>query len=561
MFGFKKLKLTRPKTNSTPPILKTVSLENIGRHIIGHDTVVEGPFGSRRMLYADYVASGRAYGPIEDKIHEYILPLYANTHTESSVTGRQTTAFREQARSIIGKAINTNNEDAIIFCGTGCTGAIDKLIHILQLKLPSDLSRYGIDTKIKAKDRPVVFIGPFEHHSNDVQWRETIADVVTIGETKDGLIDLIDLERQLKKYRNRPMRIGSFSAASNVTGLLVDVPAIAKLLHKHGAMAAFDYAGGAPYLPIDMNCQGGAYLDAVFISPHKFVGGPGTPGLLVLKKKWANNKTPVIPGGGTVSYVSPCAQAYLEDIEHREEGGTPDIIGAIRAGLAFDLKEEVGAANIAKKEISFAKMALKRWGQHKNIKILGSHSAERLPIFSFLIRCGERYLHYNFVVALLNDMFGIQARGGCSCAGPYGHRLLDIDLKLSREYEKIIGTGVEILKPGWVRVGFNYFYSKDECEILLRAIEWVADHGYKLLPLYGFNSETGHWTHKDSKANSLQDLRNLVPVKTETPPQNIDAIFAKANTYIQSKHTPCNAEKCCVLQSTPEHLRWFSLAD
>ena len=280
MFGFKsRKKIEKPETTNGFAALRA--------NIIGHGAVIDGPFGPRRLMYADYVASGRSYGPIEDDIREFVLPLYANTHTESSSTGRQTSAFREQARAIIAKSINASEDDAVLFCGSGCTGAIDKLIHILRLKLPDEISKFGIDTKIKASNRPVVFIGPFEHHSNDVQWRETIADVVTIEETTDGLIDLADLEKQLKKYKSRPLKIGSFSAGSNVTGILVDVPPIAKLLHKYGALAAFDYAAAAPYIPIDMNAGGGADLDAVFISTHKFLGGPGTPGLLVLKKKWA----------------------------------------------------------------------------------------------------------------------------------------------------------------------------------------------------------------------------------------------------------------------------------
>lgn len=534
---------------------------DIRGNIIGHDAVINGPFGARRLMYADYVASGRSYAPIEDKIRDFVLPLYANTHTEASATGRQTTAFREQARRLIAQSIGANDEDAIIFCGSGCTGVINKLIHILRLKLPTGMNQYGIDTDIKEEDRPVVFIGPFEHHSNDVQWRETIADVVTIKETDGGLLDLADLEKQLIVYKDRPLKIGSFSAGSNVTGILVDTAAAARLLHKYDAMAAFDFAGAAPYIPIDMNGKESAYFDAVFISPHKFIGGPGTPGLLVLKKKWAQNKTPVIPGGGTVSYVSPCAQAYLGDIEHREEGGTPDIVGAIRAGLCFQLRDGIGAETIAQKEKSFARMALKRWGAHENIKILGSSTAERLPIFSFLIRCGDRYLHYNFVVAVLNDVFGVQARGGCSCAGPYGHRLLDIDLDMSREYEDIIRTGVEILKPGWVRVGFNYFYSQQDNELLLRAVEWVADNGYTLLPLYEFDSATGHWTHKDMVNETLMDLSSLAPQICADPPENMEALFDAANTYAAKKHASCEPSKCCILDAAPEHLRWFSTAN
>ena len=552
MFGFK------PRKNKTNP---EDGFSDVRRNVIGNDAVIDGPFGPRRLMYADYVASGRSYGPIEDTIRDHVLPLYANTHTESSTTGRQSTAYREQARDIIAGALNASEDDAIVFCGAGCTGAIDKLIGILRLKLPQGMSRYGIKTEIAAKNRPVVFIGPYEHHSNDVQWRETIADVVTIEETDDGLLDLDDLEKQLKKYKNRPLKIGSFSAASNVTGIITDVQPVAKILHAHGAMACFDFAASAPYEPIDMNPENGTLLDAIFISVHKFIGGPGTPGLLVVKKKWVQNKTPVVPGGGTVSYVSPSAQAYLVDIEHREEGGTPDIVGAIRAGLVFDLRKKIGAKKIAQHEYKFAKIALARWGKHKNIQILGSNTAKRLPIFSFLIRSGkDKYLHFNFVVALLNDLFGIQSRGGCSCAGPYGHRLLDIDLKTSEEYEAVIATGVEILKPGWVRVGFNYFYSDEDAEMLLSAVEWVADNGVKMLPYYGFDSATGVWSHTKSGTLSLNDLTKPgQKISGKSVPNSLKKLMQIADKYASIKPEICAKLGCCILDTTPEHLRWFSL--
>ena len=558
--------MTRKKT-ATQVTAANGDFATLRANIIGHDRVIDGPFGARRLMYADYVASGRSYGPIEDTIRGSVLPLYANTHTESSTTGRQSSAYREQARSIIANSLNANEDDAVLFCGAGCTGAIDKLIRILRLKLPEGMSRYGIKTNIAAKNRPVVYIGPYEHHSNDVQWRETIADVVTIAETDDGLLCLDDLETQLKKYKNRPVKIGSFSAGSNVTGILTDVQPIAKLLHKYDAMACFDFAASAPYEPIDMNPDtkdgDGEKLDAIFISVHKFLGGPGTPGLLVVKKKWVQNKTPVIPGGGTVSYVSPCAQAYLADIEHREEGGTPDIVGAIRAGLVFNLRDSIGAQKISAAEHGFADAAIKRWGAHKNIQILGSKTAARLPVFSFLIRSGEggeKYLHYNFAVALLNDLLGIQARGGCSCAGPYGHRLLEIDLKTSEEYEAVIATGVEILKPGWVRVGFNYFYSEDDAELLLRAVEWIADHGEKMLAYYGFDSATGVWTHVDAGCARLSDLTNPDhEIPLNFAPDTTERLIAYANKCIETPPDCCAKPNCCMLDTTPKHLRWFSL--
>ncbi|MCF6293483.1 MAG: aminotransferase class V-fold PLP-dependent enzyme [Robiginitomaculum sp.] len=545
----------KPKTKQR---FDDYSLANIRANIIGYDHVLSGPFGSRKMFYADYVASGRSYAPIEDMISSHVLPLYANTHTEASATGRQTSAFREQARAIIARSLNASDEDVVIFCGSGCTGAIDKLIQILGLKLPKGLSVYGIKTAIDRQNRPVVFIGPYEHHSNDVQWRETIAEVVTIKETDNGLLDLADLKQQLETYKDRPFLIGSFSTASNVTGIITDPVPVAKLLHQYGALAAFDYAAAAPYVDIDINQPDEEHFDAVFISPHKYLGGPGTPGLLVIKKNWANNKTPVIPGGGTVSYVSPCAQTYLDDICHREEGGTPDIIGSIRAGLVFDLKQKIGNEVIKNAEQNFAKQALNRWGVHQNIQVLGSNTADRLPIFSFLVKSGKKFLHYNFVVALLDDLFGIQARGGCSCAGPYGHRLLDIDLETSQQYEKIISTGLEIIKPGWVRVGFNYFNSEQEAELLITAIEWIADHGHSLLPLYDFDCGSGKWTHHLRKNETLRCLDNLTDdFEQENPAKTIDEMIKIAERQIKSAVFLPVKPRQEELQEIPEHLLWF----
>jgi selenocysteine lyase/cysteine desulfurase len=526
--------------------------------IIGQDYVLAGPFGPRKLVYADYVASGRAYGPIEDAIREQVLPLYANTHTEASATGRQSSSFREQARAIISTSVGASKEDAVLFCGSGCTGAVDRLIQLLGLKVPHGLRTYGLHREIEPHLRPVVFIGPYEHHSNDVQWRETIADVITIAETKDGLLDMEDLRLQLQTYQDRPLKVGSFSTASNVTGIRTEPVPVAKLLHEFGALAAFDFAASAPYVRVDMNGEDGAHFDAIYLSPHKFLGGPGTPGVLVVKKKWARNKTPVIPGGGTVSYVSPCAQAYLTDVVHREEGGTPEIVGSIRAGLVFALKEQIGDTAISKAESGFAEQALARWGQHPNIRILGSQTAPRLPVFSFLIRAQDKYLHYNFVVALLDDLFGIQARGGCSCAGPYGHRLLGIDLATSREYEEVIKTGLEVLKPGWVRLGFNYFFSKQEAELILRAVEWIADHGIKLLPLYQFEMASGRWMNKDRSGEALLDLTDLPPIRPVIePPPELAQLLALADRQIEVAAQMPNGKPCPELQGLAEHLHWF----
>jgi selenocysteine lyase/cysteine desulfurase len=347
----------------------------------------------------------------------------------------------------------------------------------------------------------VIFIGPYEHHSNELPWRESICDVVTIHEDADGRIDLGQLETELLRYADRPLRIGSFSAASNVTGVISDTRAISVLLHRHGALSFWDFAAAAPYVEIEMDPHRPGpdpeldYKDAIVISPHKFIGGPGTPGVLVARRDLFRNTVPSVPGGGTVAYVNPTEHRYLDDIEHREEGGTPAIVESIRAGLVFQLKAAVGVDAIREREESFIRRAIERWRNEPAIEILGNPDLPRLSIVSFVVRHEGRYLHHNFVVALLNDLFGIQARGGCSCAGPYGHRLLGIDLETSHEFEREIARGCEGIKPGWVRVNFNYFISEAIFEFILDAVELVARDGWRLLPQYRFDAELGLWRH------------------------------------------------------------------
>ena len=535
-------------------------IDRIRTSVIGDDAILDGPFGPRRMVYADATASGRSLAFIEDFIREQVLPMYGNTHTEASATGRRTTELREQARAVIHQAVNGGPDDVVVFCGAGATGAIDKLIRMLELERGR---------------RPVVFIGPYEHHSNELPWRESVADVVTIREDDEGRIDIEHLEHELRRHADRRVKIGSFSAASNVTGIVTDVDQVAITLHRYGAQSCWDYAAAGPYLPIDMNAEPDipngplAYKDAVFVSPHKFVGGPGTPGVLVTKRWLARNRVPSVPGGGTILFVSPTGHSYHPDTAIREEGGTPAIVESVRAGLAFALKDAVGTDEIRRREHGFARRALASWAANPRIEILGSPDLERLAIVSLGLRHPPGLLHANFVVAVLSDLFGIQARSGCFCAGPYIHRMYPIDDLWSRRMDAEVSKGYLGAKLAFTRLSFNYFITETVFRYIVDAVHLIADEGWKLLPLYRFEPGSGLWQHRGGgAADTAPSLRDFaaaldgVPARLATAPESalagqleaareiIDAV--RARPPAGPLHDP-------VPSADFERVRWFPL--
>lgn len=507
-------------------------------------------------MYADYTASGRALGMIEEAVRREVLPSYGNTHTETSLTGMHTTRLRESARQAVREAVGAGPEHAVIFAGSGATAAIDRFSRILNLP--------GVARPDPAT-RPVVFIGPFEHHSNDLAWREADVDLVRIPLDARGLPDMDALERGLRHYADRPLKVAAFSAASNVTGVLIDVRQLAARVHRHGGIVACDYAAAGPYVPIDMGQSApGAndHLDAIFLSPHKFIGGPGTSGVLVIDRALCRNVVPGVAGGGTVSYVTEDEHYYVADPERREEGGTPGIVENIRTGLVVTLKQQVGAERIASLEEALTHRALQRWSALDNLHILGPTEVPRLGIFSFNLSAGRRMIHHNLVVALLNDLFGIQARGGCSCAGPYAHELLNISAERANRHAELVHKGKSLFRPGWVRLGFNYFFNDETACYIIDAVEFIARHAAVLMRLYSVDVTSGVWRANDAPpprpVSSLDALLRSASTHPELTPPDFAQCFAQAEALVAAAQTHDIDPPPTPSYSVEEDaLRWF----
>ncbi len=515
--------------------------------IVGVDSTFETPFGQRLMVYCDYTASGRCLRFVESYLQS-LQRVYANTHTEDDITGRSMSQLLHEAEEAIKRSVNAGSNGRIIACGTGATGAIDKLQQIIGVAL-SPATRKNINDIVDASGvdndafraavaerQPVVFVGPYEHHSNEISWRQSLAETVEVQLDASGQVDLAHLESLLKDpaYAGRP-RIGSFSAASNVTGIRTDVRAITALLHRHDAIACFDYAACAPYVEIDMNPEplengDDVAIDAIFISPHKFLGGPGASGVLVFNERiYQRDLPPSVSAGGTVDYVGPHDQDFITRIEEREKAGTPGVLQTLKAGLVFQIKDRVGVDVINAREHELTDRAMQSWGESDSIEILGNPDPEqRVGIISFNIRDPEgRYLHHKFVTALLNDLFGIQSRAGCSCAGPYGHRLLDIDGETSERYRSVVQDGYCGMKPGWCRVGLHWVMDDAEANYVIEAVHFIARHGRRFLALYDFDLCTGTWSHRTATVELPKFSLDEALADEETEPANLSLPLRK----------------------------------
>jgi selenocysteine lyase/cysteine desulfurase len=456
------------------------------RNIIGNNQIFDSPFGEEAIVYADWTASGRAYQPIEECLQKEIMPFVANTHTETTITGKLMTKAYEQAKVIIKAHVHAADNDVLIFCGSGMTGAVNKLQRILGLRMPERLMDYVSNApQINEELRPVVFVTHMEHHSNQVTWLETIATVEIIGSDENGNVDLGHFKSLLEQFKHRKNKIAAVTGCSNVTGIQTPYHEIAKMIHEYGGLCFVDFACSAPYINMNMHPkEKGAHLDAIYFSPHKFLGGPGTPGVLIFNKKIYSNTVPDQPGGGTIVYSNPWkVHEYIANIELREDGGTPPLLQGIKAAMCIRLKEEMGVENMMIREEEMLQLIFDRFSKMKNVEILEGNIKKRLGVISFIVNGA----HYNLIVKILNDRFGIQTRGGCSCAGTYGHMLLQVDKTKSYEILNAIRSGDLLCKPGWIRLSVHPTMTNAEIDFIMDAIELTASHFQEWMTDYTYD--------------------------------------------------------------------------
>ena len=482
------------------------AFEPFRRQIVGIDQTIRTPFGKRPLIYADWTASGRLYAAVERQLLDVVGPFVANTHTEATTTGSLMTGAYHEAQAIIKRHVNAGPRDVIITAGSGMTAVVNKLIRILGLRVPEQLAA---PRDVPVERRPVVFVTHMEHHSNQIPWIETIADIEVLPPDPQGLVDLDALRRSLVANAQRPLKIGAFTACSNVTGIRTPVHDLARTMHAHGGLCFVDFAASAPYVPINMHPpDDAARLDAIYFSPHKFLGGPGSSGVVVFDSALYHNPVPDQPGGGTVNWSNPWKEhRFIDDIELREDGGTPPFLQTIKAALAVRVKEAMGSDRMLAREREQVPRVLTGLRAVRGLRLLAPQVDDRLGIFSFYFDT----LHYNLVVKLLNDRFGVQSRGGCSCAGTYGHYLLHVSREQSRRITANIDRHDLSAKPGWVRLSIHPTTTSADIDLLIEAVEEVARHAEKWARDYTYSSQTNEFRHVnaavDDTARRWFDLR------------------------------------------------------
>ena len=509
-----------------------MSLENyflpFRQHIIGQDLQHQINGQQLDIIYADWTASGRLYQPIEDYLTQELGPYVANTHTETNLTGSAMTHAYHDAQHIIKRHVNACDNDVLITAGAGMTAVINKFQRILGLRIPE---RMQTQVVFAENDRPVVFITHMEHHSNQTSWYECDVTLEIVEPDSQGLPSLTHLELLLEKYQNRKVKIGSFSACSNVTGIKTPYYQLAEIMHQHGGLCFVDFAASAPYVDIDMHPSNPKQaLDAIYFSPHKFLGGPGSSGVLVFNKVLYKNKVPDHPGGGTVTWTNPWGKhSFFNNIELREDGGTPGFLQCIKTALAIKLKDAMGVENIQQREAQISQYVMDNLAKNQHVVMLEPNIRQRLAIVSFYVPGA----HYNLVVRLLNDKFGVQTRGGCSCAGTYGHILLKVDQDTSSKITQQIDSGDLAEKPGWIRASFHPTTSDKEVAFVVEAINQVTENIALWSKEYRFNPASGDYEHGKSEVdfpslsdfNALPETGSAVRNKVRETPSILRKIF------------------------------------